>query len=303
MMADPKASSLVTSFAMKWLNIADLDAVKPDPIVVPGLQRSTSARFFDGGPGFPEQHSSGRSKRCGSADCRLHVPERAAGAPLRDFRSCWPAIPQGHVDRERTLGLAGQRRGAAANFLWRPHVSRFARSVGARQADGHAAVAAAAERRNRISIRKPGEKPKTVRARLEQHREQRVCMQCHGVIDPSGLPLENFDAIGRWRTTDRQADNAVDRRTLGAAEWRRDRRSGGTVGPVGQPSGNVRAGPDGKADDVRAQSGARVFRYASGARGCSCGSEGQLQVFFNRSGYRQHRAFRKQGAPSESQTA
>src|SRR5262249_39835512 len=35
MMADPKASSLVTSFAMKWLNIADLDAVKPDPTLVP----------------------------------------------------------------------------------------------------------------------------------------------------------------------------------------------------------------------------------------------------------------------------
>src|SRR6185295_9441879 len=53
------------------------------------------------------------------------------------------------------------------------------------------------------------EAPKTVRARLEQHREQRVCLQCHGVIDPSGLPLENFDAIGRWRATDSQADNAA----------------------------------------------------------------------------------------------
>jgi len=56
---------------------------------------------------------------------------------------------------------------------------------------------------------KAGEKPKTIRARLEQHREQRICMQCHGVIDPPGLPLENFDAIGRWRTTDRQAEDAV----------------------------------------------------------------------------------------------
>src|SRR5262249_20803358 len=35
MMADPKASSLVTSFAMKWLTIADLDAVKPDPMLFP----------------------------------------------------------------------------------------------------------------------------------------------------------------------------------------------------------------------------------------------------------------------------
>ena len=56
---------------------------------------------------------------------------------------------------------------------------------------------------------KAGETPKTIRARLEQHREKAICMQCHGVIDPTGLPLENFDAIGMWRTTDRQAENAA----------------------------------------------------------------------------------------------
>ena len=40
------------------------------------------------------------------------------------------------------------------------------------------------------------------------HRDQAVCKQCHGVIDPTGLALENFDAIGQYRTTDRQAANA-----------------------------------------------------------------------------------------------
>jgi hypothetical protein len=54
----------------------------------------------------------------------------------------------------------------------------------------------------------PGEQPKTVRARLESHRDKAVCKQCHGVIDPTGLALENFDAIGQWRNTDRQAANA-----------------------------------------------------------------------------------------------
>ena len=54
----------------------------------------------------------------------------------------------------------------------------------------------------------PGEQPKTVRARLEQHRARAACGQCHGVIDPTGLALENFDAIGQWRNTDRQAANA-----------------------------------------------------------------------------------------------
>src|SRR4029079_1363128 len=55
---------------------------------------------------------------------------------------------------------------------------------------------------------KAGEQPKTVRARLEQHRDKATCKMCHGVIDPTGLALENFDAIGQWRTTDREAANA-----------------------------------------------------------------------------------------------
>jgi hypothetical protein len=52
-----------------------------------------------------------------------------------------------------------------------------------------------------------GEKPTTVRARLEQHRANATCRQCHGVIDPMGLALENFDAVGQFRTVDRQAAN------------------------------------------------------------------------------------------------
>jgi len=55
---------------------------------------------------------------------------------------------------------------------------------------------------------KQGETPKTVRARLELHRANATCRQCHGVIDPMGLALENFDAIGQFRTVDRQAENA-----------------------------------------------------------------------------------------------
>jgi hypothetical protein len=52
-----------------------------------------------------------------------------------------------------------------------------------------------------------GDKPATVRARLEQHRDNATCRQCHGVIDPMGLALENFDAVGQFRTVDRQAAN------------------------------------------------------------------------------------------------
>ena len=45
-------------------------------------------------------------------------------------------------------------------------------------------------------------KPKSVRERMEQHRRNPACASCHRMIDPAGLALENFDAIGAWRTRD-----------------------------------------------------------------------------------------------------
>ncbi len=42
--------------------------------------------------------------------------------------------------------------------------------------------------------------PKTLRARLEAHRANTACAVCHNKIDPLGFALENFDAIGRYRT-------------------------------------------------------------------------------------------------------
>src|SRR6185436_5766926 len=60
----------------------------------------------------------------------------------------------------------------------------------------------------------PAEQPKTVRARLEQHRDKASCRMCHGVIDPTGLALENFDAVGVWRTVDSQAKASIDVSTV-----------------------------------------------------------------------------------------
>jgi hypothetical protein len=43
---------------------------------------------------------------------------------------------------------------------------------------------------------------RTVRERLEQHRASPACAGCHRLTDPIGLALENFDAVGAWRTRD-----------------------------------------------------------------------------------------------------
>ena len=43
----------------------------------------------------------------------------------------------------------------------------------------------------------------TLRQQIEQHRANPACASCHKQMDPLGLALENYDAVGRWRTSDR----------------------------------------------------------------------------------------------------
>src|SRR6185295_2213174 len=50
---------------------------------------------------------------------------------------------------------------------------------------------------------------KSVRDRLEEHRKNPACASCHAWMDPLGFALENYDAIGAWRTTD-EANTRVD---------------------------------------------------------------------------------------------
>ncbi|HWF10954.1 MAG TPA: DUF1592 domain-containing protein, partial [Bryobacteraceae bacterium] len=45
-----------------------------------------------------------------------------------------------------------------------------------------------------------GGKPMTVRERMEAHRADAACAGCHKVLDPLGFALDNFDAVGAWRT-------------------------------------------------------------------------------------------------------
>jgi hypothetical protein len=49
---------------------------------------------------------------------------------------------------------------------------------------------------------KPTATAKSVRERIEQHRASPACAGCHKIMDPIGLAMENFDAVGRWRTSD-----------------------------------------------------------------------------------------------------
>ena len=115
-----------------------------------------------------------------------------------------------------------------------------------------------------------GEKPTTVREQLALHRADPVCASCHKVMDPVGFALENFDAIGAWRTASRRADRRVGpARRRHAGERRRD-----AAQRHPRQSRPVRRDDDREAADVRARARRGRARHAGGARRPARGRQG-----------------------------
>jgi Protein of unknown function (DUF1592)/Protein of unknown function (DUF1588)/Protein of unknown function (DUF1595)/Protein of unknown function (DUF1585)/Protein of unknown function (DUF1587) len=213
MLADPRASSLVTSFAMKWLNLTTLDQIVPDPKLFPSFDEqlrhdfSTEAEAFIGSI-FSEDRSVVELL---TAD-HTFVNERLA----RHYGIPGVVGPQFRrvtlTDKQR-FGLLGK----AAVQLRTSYGDRTSPVLrGAWVLDklmGTPPTPPPPDTATDLS-QKAGEQPKTVRARLEQHRDKASCRMCHGVIDPTGLALENFDAIGQWRTMDSQANVPIDASTV-----------------------------------------------------------------------------------------
>src|SRR5581483_9742767 len=208
MMADPKASSLVTSFAMKWLNIADLDAVKPDPAIFPGFNDALRRDF---------------SREAEQFISSILLEDRSVVDLLTaDYTFLNERLAR-HYGISGVLGPQFRRVTLADKARW-GLLGKGAVLLRTSYGDRTSPVLRGAWVLDKLMGTPPsppppnvatnldqvtGEKPKTIRERLEQHRSKALCMQCHGVIDPPGLPLETFDAIGQWRTVDRQANNAV----------------------------------------------------------------------------------------------
>ncbi|HEY4364157.1 MAG TPA: DUF1592 domain-containing protein [Bryobacteraceae bacterium] len=213
MLADPKASSLVSSFAMKWLNLTNLDQVVPDPKLFPAFNEqlrhdfSTEAEAFLGSI-FSEDRSVVDLL---TADYtflneRLAQHYGISGVTGSQFRRV-------ALEDKARFGLLGK----AAVQLRTSYGDRTSPVLrGAWVLDkllGTPPTPPPPDTATDLS-QKAGEQPKTVRARLEQHRDKASCRMCHGVIDPTGLALENFDAIGQWRTKDKEANAPIDASTV-----------------------------------------------------------------------------------------
>jgi hypothetical protein len=211
MLADPRAKSLVDDFAFQWLRVAKLDEIAPDSRLFPHASGINDPRAL-----FKEElrlfiDSVLRSDRSVvdllTADytfinerlALIYGMETVKGARFRRVT----------LENTARYGLLGK--GAILNLTANPNrtspVLRGAwildRLLGTPPPPPLPNVANLQENR-------PGQRTLTVRERIEQHRSNPTCMGCHGVMDPLGFALENFDTVGQYRTIDPQALTPID---------------------------------------------------------------------------------------------
>jgi mono/diheme cytochrome c family protein len=211
MLADPRAAAaLVDDFAAQWLNLRRVDEVTVHPDFYPSFDESLLEAFKKETELFVA--STLREDRSVLDLLRANytfVNERLA----RHYRI--PGI-YGSRFRRVTLPNLDQRGGLLGNAALLATTSYPDRTSpvlrGKWLLDNIFGVSVPGPPPGvdtSFPEVKPGTVPPTIRERLAQHRGNPVCSTCHSVIDPPGFALENFDAIGGWRTVD-EAGRPVD---------------------------------------------------------------------------------------------
>ena len=208
MLADPKAAAMTNVFAAQWLQLTRLANHQPDPMLFPGvtaalkqsMEQETKMFFQDvlqkgGGmrsllgadytfldPALAQHY--GMTAPAGTAFAKVSVTgTNRIGGLLGHASILMPtsglkmtsAVKRGEWVLDNILCAAAP-----------PPPPAVAKEL----MDNAAAIAEAAA-------------TQTARQFLAQHRAKPQCAVCHDQIDPPGLALENYDPVGRYRTTDK----------------------------------------------------------------------------------------------------
>jgi hypothetical protein len=209
MLADPQSESLASNFAYQWLELGELEAIDPDPEIfadVPADLRDDLVKettlFID---------SLFRADRSVldllTADHTYLNESLARHYGINDIRgNRFRRVELADPNRWGLLGKGGtlmvssypNRTSPVLRGAW-----LLENILGTPPAEPPPGVEALLEN-------VAGQAASTVRERLEVHRADPSCNGCHGVMDPLGFALENFDAVGRWRERDREARTTID---------------------------------------------------------------------------------------------
>jgi hypothetical protein len=209
LLADDRSSSLVTSFAFQWLKLRGLEELDPDAILFPNFDDSLRRAFRREIDLFVE--SVLREDR---SVLDLLTADHTF---LNERLALHYGIPDVRGGRFRRVTLADTNRwgllGKGGVLMATSYANRTApvlRGAWILETLLGTPPAAPPPDVEGFPETPEGEKARSVREIMEQHRATPSCHSCHGVMDPLGFALEHFDAIGEWRDVDRHAGTAID---------------------------------------------------------------------------------------------
>ena len=248
MMSDSRSSGFIENFVGQWLYLRNLDGIYPDPAAFPefdenlreAFQRETEL-FID------DQIRSDRSLRELLSADYTYVNERLAEHY---------GIPKIYGNRYRKVILEGAERGGlfghGSLMMVTSYPNRTSPVLRGKFVLENLLGGPPPEPPPNVPALETSNDGKqlTMREAMAMHRENPACRVCHAAMDPIGFSLENYDAVGKWRT--QFAGQAIDASGL-------------------LPDGNTFDGPDGlrgllleRPDDFVGTITEKLMRFALG---------------------------------------
>ena len=220
MLADPKSETLTRNFAYQWLRLGDLAEIDPDPNVFPFAASHRTVVGVDG-------------------DLRTEMVEEVmlfVDSVFREDRSVVDLLAADYTYLNERLslhyginGIRGSRfrRVTLDDSVRRGLLGKAGVLMVSSYPDRTSPVRRGAWILENITGTPPDPPPpdvesllednevgskvfRSVRARLAAHSTQPSCNGCHGIMDPLGFALENFDAVGAWRDIEMFAGVPID---------------------------------------------------------------------------------------------
>ena len=199
MLRDPRSKALVDNFVTRWLELSKLPGVVPDTELYPEFDENLrdameqETRLFVAS----QIHDNRSVVELLTADYSFLNERLAAHYGIRNiYGSHFRRVAFTDQSRGGLLGQSSLL--TVTSYPNRTSVTMrgrwlLANLLGAPPPPPPPDIPA---------LKEPGVdgQPRSLRERMEMHRKNPVCASCHQRMDPLGFSLENFDAVGKWRT-------------------------------------------------------------------------------------------------------
>ena len=195
MLQDPRSINLVQNFSFEWMKLNKLDIVSPDPALFPSFSNSIQSSMKRESELFLENLWKNDESMLDILDANYSY--------LNDELARHYSLPPTNSSQFQKVDLTGSNR---VGMLTHGSVLTFNSKT-----DRTSIIARGYWVLENILCDEPPPPPDDVpelppivgdskREILESHRSSPACYSCHSMMDPIGFGLENFDAIGTWRT-------------------------------------------------------------------------------------------------------